>query len=133
MLTVAAIDNDISPNNIISYSLIDSSQNRFRIDGTSGEIVVNIQLGAGTIDFETSTSHTLIVQSSDGTLTDTATVYIPIGDDNDNDPIFLESSYSIQVLESAAIGTTILAVQVFINSTSLFEQVIIAQNRFSFL
>ena len=112
MLTVVAVDNDISPNNMISYSLIGSSQNRFRINSTSGEIVVNIQLGGGTLDYETSTSHTLIVQSSDGTLTDTATIYIPIGDANDNDPIFLESSYSIQVLEIAAIGTTILAVQV---------------------
>ena len=112
MLTVVAVDNDIPPNNMITFSLIDSSLNRFRIDSSSGDIVVNIQLGGGTLDYETSTSHTLIVQSSDGTLTDTAIIYIPIGDDNDNDPIFLESSYSIQVLETAAVGTTILAIQV---------------------
>ena len=52
------------------------------------------------------------MESSDDTLTDTATIYIPVGDVNDNTPIFLESSYSIGVLETTVIGTTILAVQV---------------------
>lgn len=111
VLNIVAVDNDIFPNNDISFSLLESAEDRFRIDNT-GNILVNIQPGGSILDHEFSTSHTLIVESYDGTLTDSATVYIPVGDVNDNIPVFLETSYSIGVLETTSIGTTILAVQV---------------------
>ena len=113
VVTIVAVDNDISPNNVISFSLLESAEDRFRVN-SAGNIIVNIQSGGSRLDHEFSTSHTLIVESSDGTLTDTATIYIPVGDVNDNAPIFLETSYSIGVLETTVTGTTILAVQVCI-------------------
>ena len=112
VVNVSAIDLDISPNNLIIYSLLVSAEGRFRIESDTGLISVNT--ATEILDFEISKSHTLIVQSSDGNLVDTAFVFIPIGDVNDNDPVFFENSYSIQVLETVSIGTTILAVQVSI-------------------
>ena len=113
VVTIVAVDNDVSPNNVISFSLLESAEDRFRVN-SSGDILVNIQPGGSILDYEFSTSHTLIVESSDGTLTDTSTIYVPVGDVNDNYPIFLETSYSIGVLETTVTGTTILAVQVCI-------------------
>ena len=109
VLTVLAIDNDIFPNNDVQYSLLDSADNRFGINASTGEIFVN---DITKLDYESMQSHTLQVQSSDGTFTDSAIVYIPVGDVNDNPPNFFENSYNIPVLETSAIGTTILVVQV---------------------
>ena len=106
-----AIDNDESPFNTITYSLLDSANDRFSINATTGAISVDRTTGSS-IDFETASSHTITVQASDGTLTDTAVVFIPVADINDNKPIFIEPSYTIRKSEITAIGTTILAVQV---------------------
>ncbi|KAI6657178.1 protocadherin Fat 4-like [Oopsacas minuta] len=106
--TVLANDND--DNTVITYSLLDTADDRFSINSTTGEISVDKTTGSS-IDFEMSSSHEITVQSSDGFFTSTATVLISIGDVNDNPPTFLETSYNIQVLETIPIGTTILAVQ----------------------
>ena len=114
MFTIAATDNDISPNNMITYSLLNSADDRFAISSTTGEISVEKSTGSS-IDFETDSNHEITVEASDGTLAGTATVLILIGDVNDNSPTFLQSPYTISVLEIVAIGTTILVVQVSVH------------------
>ena len=114
MFTIAATDNDISPNNMITYSLLTTADDRFSINSTTGEISVEKSTG-NSIDFETGSNHEILVKASDGTLAGTATVLILIGDVNDNPPIFLQSAYTISVSEMVAIGTTILAVQVSVH------------------
>ena len=106
-----AIDNDAPPHNNITYSLLDSANNRFSINAVTGVISVDKMVGSS-IDFETGSSHIIRVQASDGTSADTADVFIPVADVNDNEPLFIESSYTIRVDEITAVGTTILAVQV---------------------
>ena len=96
---------------MISYSLLTSADDRFSINSTTGEISVDKSTGSS-IDFETASSHEIMVEASDGTNAGTAIVLILIADINDNMPIFLQPSYTISVSETVAIGTTILAVQV---------------------
>src|SRR5690606_22286610 len=54
---------DANANDTLTYSLVDDAGGRFAIDPFTGEITV----GDGTLlDFETATSHTITVRTSDG-------------------------------------------------------------------
>ena len=58
--------------------------------------------------------YALTVQAIDGgrnpVLSSTVTVYINVADENDNSPIFDPSSYSIEVDEDAAVGSSLMQV-----------------------
>ncbi len=65
-ITASALDAD-STNNLVSYSLLDNANGRFSINAQTGVIVV---ANGSLLDYETITSHTLIVRavSSDGSM-----------------------------------------------------------------
>lgn len=80
----------------------------FTIDSTSGAIVTTDQL-----DFETTLEYSFTVLATDSglpTLTGTTEVRVTIQDINDNTPAFDPQSYTIQLLENAPIGATVLTV-----------------------
>ncbi|NRA62196.1 MAG: cadherin repeat domain-containing protein, partial [Psychrobium sp.] len=75
-ITAQAIDDDV--NDTVTYSLSDDSDGLFSIDATSGVVIL-----ANTLDYETATSHDIIVvaTSSDGS-TSQETFTIAVGDNN---------------------------------------------------
>ncbi|MCP4471262.1 MAG: cadherin repeat domain-containing protein, partial [Gammaproteobacteria bacterium] len=73
----------------------------FAIDGSSGDITVN----DGTqLDYETTSSYTLTVRVSDGTLTGTGTITVDLDDVNET-PVVTEATLTVD--EDADIGTNI--------------------------
>ncbi|MFC3912264.1 cadherin domain-containing protein, partial [Pseudaeromonas sharmana] len=77
----------------------------FTINSSTGVIT----LAAGQhLDYETVPQHVLTVTASDGSLSDTATVTINVGNINDNAPNVLDSS--VTVAESTAAGTVLVNV-----------------------
>ncbi len=80
-VTAAASDADAT-NNVISYSLDDDAGGRFAIHSATGVVTVNAAL-----DYETSTSHGVIVRatSSDGSFS-TQSFIIDVIDQNDSAP-----------------------------------------------
>ena len=79
-LTIQASDTDDS--DVISYGLV-NPVSLFHLDSVSGQIRL-----ASSLDFETSSSHVLLVTASDGTFVTTATVSVLVQDVNDNEPVF---------------------------------------------
>lgn len=115
----SVVDADIGPNTIKGFSLVSGNVDyAFSINGkVSGlqqqklllDLVVN-----GTLDYETTSKYTLMVEVFDGgnpARTSTMQVDISIKDTNDNSPIFNQSKYSATIPENATIGTSILEVQ----------------------
>ena len=93
--TVAATDEDAGSN--LTFSITSGNiGNSFAINAGTGEITV-----AGTIDHETTPTHTLTVQVSDGDLSATATVAINVTNVNDNNPMITSPATA-----SVAEGTT---------------------------
>jgi hypothetical protein len=96
-------DND-PDNDALSYSITAGNDaGLFSINTDSG--LISIAAGKA-LDFETTTSHALTVQASDGTNTDNATVTISVSNVNDNDPAIANANPT--VAESAAAGSSIL-------------------------
>lgn len=65
------------------------------------------------LDYERAHSYLLTVQATDGgepPLTNHATVNVTVTDVNDNEPIFLQNSYSVIVNEAAIIGDVLIQV-----------------------
>jgi Ca2+-binding RTX toxin-like protein len=60
---VTAIANDPG-GGPLTYSLVDNAGGRFQINATTGVVTV---LNGGLIDYETATSHTIVVRATDGT------------------------------------------------------------------
>jgi hypothetical protein len=72
-ITALSTDDDVSAT--VEYSLTDDAGGLFAIDSASGVITV-----AGALDFETATSHDVVVQASDGTNTASETFSIGVLD-----------------------------------------------------
>lgn len=82
ILTVAAFDADVAPNNAISFSISDGDPlGQFGVR-RSGEVFVNKML-----DREERSRYELTVVATDGAFVSTATVYVSILDANDNAPV----------------------------------------------
>ena len=82
----------------MTYSIIAGNDNGlFTLNQNTG--VITLSTGK-TLDYEASTSHTLVVQASesDGTGTDTAVITINVGNVNDNTPVI--DDISVDALES---------------------------------
>lgn len=74
----------------VTYALTaDSSGGAFKIDATTG--VVTVANGA-LLNYESSTSHTVTVQATSGSLTTSQTFTIGVADINDNAPVFSSGS-----------------------------------------
>ena len=100
--TVAATDEDAGDNLIFSITS-GNVGTAFVINENTGVITV-----AGTIDHETTPTHTLTVQVSDGSLSATAVVTINVTNVNDNDPM-ITSPASASVVEGTTAVLTITA------------------------
>jgi hypothetical protein len=86
--------------NALVYSILSgNTNNAFAINSSTGAIYVNV---AAEIDYESISQFVLVVQASDGVLTDTATVTINI---NNVAPTMSDETFS--VLEDAANSTVI--------------------------
>ena len=93
-ITASASDDDATTN-AVTYSLTSNPGGLFAIDATTGVVTL-----AGSLDFETATSHDITVQaeSADGS-TSTADFTINVTDENDNAPTF-DSAASVDVDEN---------------------------------
>ena len=106
VLTVSAVDVDFGSNSVIQYTLQGTSV--FSINSTSG--VINL---SSVLDHEVQSSYSFSITASDEgspSLSSTAQVAILISDENDNPPVFQQSSYSASVSESSSPGQLILSV-----------------------
>jgi len=99
VIRITCTDQDIQPNNIITYSI---NSNEFEIGRSSGEITVKHHL-----DRELKDSYTLRVYANDGSFQAETDVVIDILDVNDNAPSFTQGSYTFSLVEQEPSGTYI--------------------------
>ena len=89
----------------VTYSLLNNID-EFEIDSSTGVIST-----VSTLDRETVSSYSLIISALDiSGLSSNATVYVVIGDINDNEPRFIQAQYERTISENTAIGTSVLQV-----------------------
>ena len=103
---LSAVDRDLGANAVISYSLTGLAQ--FTINSTTGVVTL-----ASSLDYETSTEHTIIVTASnpDGLRSTEHNITIRVIDENDNSPIFTMDPYRVSVEEHNSTGTPVITVQ----------------------
>ncbi|MCJ8747185.1 hypothetical protein PDJAM_G00150470 [Pangasius djambal] len=106
VMTVRATDKDdpSTPNGIVTYKLLNGT-NFFRISDKTGEISTTLD----TLDRETQSEYTLMVQASDmpgleGGRSASTAVTISIHDINDNVATFSKQSYHFAVKENMPVG-----------------------------
>ena len=104
--TVTATDPDQpSPNNALTYAITGGNTGDvFTINPTTGEITV-----AGALDYETTTSYSLMVTVTDGgstPLSDTATFTITVTDVNEYAPVFAGVATAVSYAENATTAVT---------------------------
>ncbi|XP_078576868.1 protocadherin Fat 4-like isoform X2 [Branchiostoma floridae x Branchiostoma japonicum] len=96
---VMATDIDSGDNGNITYTIISGNENTFAIDGGSGEITLET-----TLDHDQGNrSYQLVVEAKDaGTpiRSSTATVDILVVNENDNAPVFQNTTYNFEVYEN---------------------------------
>nr|XP_054773976.1 cadherin-23-like [Lytechinus pictus] len=105
---VTATDGDTR--DTITYSLSNVSANcemeDFRVDSTSGEIIV-----AKKLDYASVVQYTVcVIAADDGGLKDSTTVVISIRDVQNQPPVFLGQPYDKTILENTAVGDDVLTV-----------------------
>ncbi|KAK3101524.1 hypothetical protein FSP39_004214, partial [Pinctada imbricata] len=101
VFTVTAQDDDIDT--VISYSITGGNDGSFVIDSSAGSIFL-----AKFLDRETTPSYTLTLTANNGQGdTVSATLDITVTDTNDNDPVFSQTLYNMQVNEDQTIGAVI--------------------------
>ena len=100
--THTGTDND-RDGNAINYTITGgNSAGLFAINAATGQI----QIAPGkALDFETSTSHSLTTEASDGTNNDNATVVISVTNINDNSPSI--NNITVSVDEDKPAGTSV--------------------------
>ncbi|XP_052086465.1 protocadherin Fat 4-like [Mytilus californianus] len=106
--TVAATDPDHSNSTFgnLFYSILSGdTDSKFTIDSSTGQITLN-----GNLDRETTDYYLLVVQAKEqvGTYSASTTVNVSISDVNDNIPICIFMTFSSEIAESSASGTTLL-------------------------
>ena len=103
---LSAVDRDLGENALISYALTGPAQ--FTITSTTGAVTL-----ASSLDYETSTEHTITVTASnpDGLRSTEHNITIRVIDENDNSPIFTMDPYIVSVDEHSSTGTPVITVQ----------------------
>ena len=102
-------DEPNTPRSQVFYRL-PNTNNRFTIDGSTGEIRTT-----GPLDYETQNRYVFIVEASDSSVdqrTGTATVTINVQDLQDQIPLFVETSVQATILETASIGSLVATLTV---------------------
>ncbi|XP_028399940.1 protocadherin Fat 4-like isoform X2 [Dendronephthya gigantea] len=105
VLNVSASDLDSGAYGQITFSLITTSV-PFSVDQNTGEILI-----AGSLDREAKDYYDLTIEAKDGgqpSLSNYVHVIVNITDVNDEAPMFLQSSYTINIDENTKIGSNIL-------------------------
>ncbi|KAM6987514.1 protocadherin Fat 4 [Tautogolabrus adspersus] len=108
VMTVHAEDKDIGSNGEVLYHLNNTSEGLFRIDNRSGKIYLEEELDREQVDTLTIT----VIATDKGTprMETTMNLTVHIEDVNDNDPEFLQSTYSVTVREDIRRGTSLFQV-----------------------
>lgn len=99
---VSAIDADGAS---LTYSLEDDE---FEIDAITG--VITNRAGS-VLDYEDQTLHSFVVAASDGVFVTRANVTVSVFDENDNPPIFTQSSYTVSISETLQGGSSVVQVE----------------------
>jgi protocadherin-16/23 len=85
-----------------------NTDNKFTLNSTTG------QLSCRPLNREQASLHNLTIEARDGgspARSSHSSFLITVLDDNDNDPEFLAESYTAEVYENIAVGTSVLRVQ----------------------
>ena len=100
---IPLVASDADAGDVLTYSIIAGNDaGLFGIDSATGALHL-----AGTLDYETATSHTITIQVEDTAgLTDTAEVTINVTD-VDETPEFAQDSYSASIARGAEVGDII--------------------------
>ena len=97
-VVVQATDRDAEGSNNVTYTLVDSADGLFSINAQSGRVVLS-----GALDREGQDAYTLTVEARDSgvekQLSSQVQVTVVVLDENDNAPVFGNSSYSCRVTE----------------------------------
>lgn len=104
-----ATDPDSGPNSYIEYTLLNPSGNKFSIGTIDGEVRLT-----GELDREAVSNYTLAVVATDKghpPLSSSAEVVVVVLDVNDNNPVFAQALYSVEIHENVLTGTDIVQVQ----------------------
>ncbi|XP_077870189.1 protocadherin alpha-8-like, partial [Saccoglossus kowalevskii] len=102
---VVASDADAGVEGELTYSIVSGDDDKFGIDGNSGEIII-----IGSLDAETKSSYTLVINAVDNgapALTGATTVTINVIDVNDENPYCNPDFYSWTISEDIVVSTTL--------------------------
>ncbi|XP_055386024.1 protein dachsous [Condylostylus longicornis] len=108
--TIVATDMDDGVNSEILYSIVGGNLgNKFSIDAHTGE------LSARSLDREQNSRYVLQIQAQDrGTpiaYQGYCNISVMVADQNDNDPVFEQSKYMVNILENIEIGSSVLKIR----------------------
>uniref|UniRef100_A0A671THK9 Cadherin, EGF LAG seven-pass G-type receptor 2 n=1 Tax=Sparus aurata TaxID=8175 RepID=A0A671THK9_SPAAU len=106
VVTVSAVDQDI--NSVVTYQISSgNTRNRFSITSQSGGGLITLALP---LDYKLERQYVLTVTASDGTLYDTAKVFVNVTDANTHRPVFQSSHYTVNINEDRPVGTTVVVI-----------------------
>lgn len=106
VLTVTAVDRDI--NSVVTYQISSgNTRNRFAITSQSGGGLITLALP---LDYKQERQYVLTITASDGTLYDTAQVFINVTDANTHRPVFQSANYQVLFSEDRPIGSTVVVI-----------------------
>uniref|UniRef100_A0A8C5X3F2 FAT atypical cadherin 4 n=1 Tax=Malurus cyaneus samueli TaxID=2593467 RepID=A0A8C5X3F2_9PASS len=103
-----ATDPDSGPNSYIEYSLLRPPGNKFSIGTIDGEVKLT-----GELDREAVANYTLTVVATDKgqpSLSSSTDVVVVVLDINDNNPLFAQKLYRVEVAEDTLTGTDLIQV-----------------------
>ncbi|XP_057402717.1 protocadherin Fat 4 isoform X2 [Balaenoptera acutorostrata] len=103
-----ATDPDSGPNSYIEYTLLNPSGNKFSIGTIDGEVRLT-----GELDREEVSNYTLTVVATDKgqpSLSSSTEVVVMVLDINDNNPVFAQAMYKVEIDENTLTGTDIIQV-----------------------
>ena len=89
---------------ILSYSILDGELVPFYIT-SDGVLILN-----GSLDYETNSSYSILVQVSDGNFSFNASVFVEIKGVNEHSPYFSQAMYICSIDENEAVGTAVCSV-----------------------
>nr|KAF6346486.1 FAT atypical cadherin 4 [Pipistrellus kuhlii] len=103
-----ATDPDSGPNSYIEYTLLNPLGNKFSIGTIDGEVRLT-----GELDREEASNYTLTVVATDKghpPLSSSSEVTVMVLDINDNNPVFAQALYKVEINENTLTGTDIIQV-----------------------
>lgn len=103
-----ATDPDSGPNSYIEYNLLSPLENKFSIGTIDGEVRLT-----GELDRETVSNYNLTVIATDKgqpSLSSSTDVVVIVLDINDNNPVFVQKLYKVEIAENILTGTDVVQV-----------------------